>query len=114
MILHRLGHLLATFGNSDPGRHAAGEHGSLWRRVARDHPEILPDLIRQGGLLAAQPRVMGDPRTGETYAEPLLAPLDPHRLSYEAGRRDMALQLLSAAGLTHDDLNKLFKEQDYD
>jgi hypothetical protein len=106
MILDRLGHLLSRFGTTPPAQHAAGVHASVWTRAAADHPDLLPDLIRQGGLLAGQPVMM-------QAGEPAPAPLDPYRLAYEAGRRDLALQLLSAAGLTTDDLNSLFKEQDY-
>lgn len=106
MILDRLGHLLSRFGSSEPAQHAAGVHATVWSRAAADHPELMPDLIRQGGLLAGQPVMM---QAGHSTP----APMDPYRLAYEAGRRDFALQLLSAAGLTTDDLNSLFKEQDY-
>ncbi len=107
MILNRLAHLLARFGNTPAARRAAGVHADTWRRAAHAVPDIVPDLIRQGGLLDGQPVVMD-----AGYPSP--APIDAHRLAYEAGRRDLALQLLSAAGLTTDELNHLFKEQDYE
>ena len=107
MILDRLAHLLGRFGNTPGGRHLAGVHAHAWRAAAAAVPEILPDLIRQGGLLEAQPVMMEG-------GYPAVLPPDPYRLAYEAGRRDLALQLLSAAGLTTDELNSLFKEQDYE
>lgn len=107
MILHRLSHLLARFGGTDAARRAAGEHAALWRRVAAQFPAIRQDLITQGGLLTGQDVVMQD-------GLPTPAPLDPYRLAYQAGRRDLALQLLSAASLDTDTLNHLITEQDYE
>lgn len=106
MILDRIGILLSRFGATPMGRHAASDHASLWKRAASDHPALVPDLIRQGGVLQTQPVQMQG-------GVPELAPLDPQRLAYEAGRRDLALQLLAAAGITHDELHALTKEQDY-
>lgn len=107
MILDRLGHLLARFGNTRSGRATAGAHASVWSYAAASHPELIPDLIRQGGLLAGQPVSMEG-------GEPLPMPVDPYRLAYEAGKRDLALQLISAAGLSTYDINRLFKEHDHD
>ena len=106
MIFDRLSTLLAWFGMTSPARAAAAESAEIWRRAARAVPEILPDLIRQGGVLTGQP-------VENQNGWPQLAPVDPYRLAYEAGRRDMALQLLAAAGLTQTQANELIKEQDY-
>ncbi|SDI56374.1 hypothetical protein [Salipiger marinus] len=107
MILDRLSMLLSRFGVTPQARATAAAHASIWREAARKVPGLVPDLIRQSGLLAGEPVRMsgGIPRA---------APIDPHRLAYEAGRRDLALQLLAAAGLTPTQLNELLEEQDYD
>ncbi|AUC52299.1 hypothetical protein CDO87_03440 [Sagittula sp. P11] len=107
MILHHLGILLGRFGNTDQGRQVAVKHSRIWRQAAAKVPELVPDLIRQGGLLEAQPVVMES-------GVPLQAPMDPYRLAYEAGRRDLAVQLIAAAGLSIDEVNSLMKEQDYE
>lgn len=111
-MLDRFGILQGVFGlfPGPAGRAArvsAGDHARRWRRAFAEFPDLRADLIRQAGLLRPQPVVM-------TEGEPSPAPLDPHRLAYEAGRRDFALQLLSAGGLTIDELNQLVKEPDYE
>ncbi|MGY9050148.1 hypothetical protein P775_08395 [Puniceibacterium antarcticum] len=106
MILDRLSMVLSRFGTTAHARAAAAEHAAIWRDAARKVPGLVPDLIRQGGLCAAEPVKM-------TGGAPSVAPLDPYRLAYEAGRRDLALQLLAAAGLTVTQMSELLEEQDY-
>ena len=70
-----------------------------WHKARNSNPELAGDLIRLGGILAAQPFVQGE-----------VAALDTTRLAYEAGRRDMALQLLALMTLSIDDLNLLMED----
>ncbi|QPM89150.1 hypothetical protein [Pseudooceanicola algae] len=107
MILDRLGTLLARFGTTLEGRRTAAEHARTWRRARVHVPEIVPDLIAHGGLFMGQAVTMEG-------GVPSPARMDPCQLAYEAGRRDLAVQLLAAAGLTTTDLNELMREQDYD
>lgn len=72
-----------------------------WSNARRRDPELVADLIRLGGILSAQPM-----QDGEIY------PLDPHRLAYEAGRRDMAVQLAALMSLTITELNALMEDDD--
>lgn len=106
-MMHRLSYLLGRFGTTRAAKRAAAAHAEPWQRAARLVPQILPDLVREGGLLESQPVTMRD-------GMPLPAPIDPQRLAYEAGRRDLALQLLAAAGLTADDFNSLITEKNDD
>lgn len=71
-----------------------------WHRARTTNPELASDLIRLGGILAAQPFAQGE-----------VADLDTTRLAYEAGRRDLALQLLAMMQLTIEDLNMLTEDQ---
>lgn len=111
-MLDRLGILQGVFGafGRAGGRASAGaaaDHAKRWRRAFAEFPDLRGDLIRQGGLLRPQPVVMSE-------GEPMLAPLDPQRLAYEAGRRDLALQLLAAGGVTVDEMNAMVRDQDYE
>ncbi|MFP4044828.1 MAG: hypothetical protein ACLFTP_09725 [Rhodosalinus sp.] len=108
MIFDRIGHLLAFFGGARPeGRRAARDVGRRWSRVFSREPELAEDLIRMGGVLAAQPVEMVD-------GFPQVAAPDPYRLAYEAGRRDMALALLSAGGVTPQELSELMEASHVD
>ena len=69
-----------------------------WRRAVAADPALTEDLIRFGGVLALTP-----PREGPPNVE---------QLAYEAGRRDLALQLLSIAGLSPYQLNQMMDEPD--
>ncbi|OWV39402.1 hypothetical protein [Mameliella alba] len=111
-MLDRMGILQGLFGvfagpGSAQARASAGDLARRWRRAFHEFPDLRADLIRQAGLLRPQPVTM-------TEGEPTVAPLDPHRLAYEAGRRDFALQLLAAGGVSIDELNAIVKEDDYE
>ncbi len=67
-----------------------------WRKAFADEPELRADVIRLGGVLTLTP-------PGGASAE---------QLSYEAGRRDFALQLLAAGGISPYDLNRLMDDPD--
>jgi len=70
----------------------AGELSRRWNREGRRDPALMADLINMGGIMQL------------TDVEKL----DPvQRLAYEAGRRDLALQLAAMAGLTIAELNTL-------
>ncbi len=78
-----------------------------WGKAAKADPRLAEDLIRLGGILAGQPAVLEDGR-------PTPALPDAQLLAYQAGRRDMALQLLALMNLSPYQLNDLMKEPDYD
>lgn len=89
-----------------PLRSQAGEFAERWVRAFRAEPELARDLIRTGGLLAAQPQSLeGGLATVDQ--------LDPLRLAYEAGRRDLALSLLAAGNIDRFTLSDLL-EPDHD
>lgn len=74
------------------------EMARRWSRARNAQPELLADLIRLGGIMAAQPTQDGE-----------VLPLDPNRLLYEAGRRDFALQLAALMALSPMELNDLME-----
>lgn len=85
-----------------PNKAAAREVSRRWRAVATKQPELANDLVRLGNVLTMQVVENGE-----------LAPVDPIRLAYEAGRRDLALQLLAMMKLTIEEQNQL-TESDHD
>ena len=98
MIWDKIGVLRALF----PAKSVAADAGRRWYHATTREPELMADVIRLGGLLVAQPY---DPAA-------TAAPLDPYRLAYEAGRRDLALQLTALMGLTIHELNSLMEKND--
>lgn len=109
MRFHPLAVLQGFFGHiqTREGRAGMAGAGKLWREAFDRMPDLRADLIAQGGLLRPQAVTMID-------GVPDLVPPDPHVLAYEAGRRDLAIQLLAAGGITIDDLNQLLEDQRYD
>jgi len=91
MLFDRLSIFRAIF----PDRATARTVASRWARAARDQSLLINDLIGMGTVLALQLRRNGQPDT------------DPQRLAYEAGRRDLALELLALAGVSRTDLSTL-------
>lgn len=77
------------------------EMSRRWARARQSNPELLGDVIRLGGLMVAQPMQDGE-----------VMPLDPYRMAYEAGRRDLALQLSAMMALSVSDLNDLMEDAD--
>lgn len=77
-----------------------------WTKAARDEPRLSEDVIRMGGILNGQPAVLDN-----GFPTPDLP--DTQLLAYQAGRRDMALQLLALMSLTPYQLNTLVKEPDH-
>lgn len=77
------------------------EMARRWNKARLANPELMADVIRLGGVLAAQPMQAGE-----------VQPLDPARLSYEAGRRDFALQLLAMMQMSIDEFNLMTERDD--
>lgn len=96
-IWNKFAVLASVFGR----REDAAAPSRRWRAAAARDRELPADLIRIGGVLTMQPVTDGD-----------VAGLDPLRLAYEAGRRDLALQLLSMMELTISELNQLMEDND--
>ena len=88
-------------------RAAALRQSRRWTKAAQGDPRLAEDLIVLGGIMVTQPVTLQD-----GWPSPALP--DPQRLAYEAGRRDLALQLLSLMSLTPHELNTLAKEPDYE
>lgn len=103
MIFNRISILRALF----PARKAASEASLRWHRAARGEPELLADVLAFGGVLALQPDIY------DQRGVPMGAPIDPVRLAYEAGRRDLAVQIAALMGVTRTELKSLM-ENDYD
>jgi hypothetical protein len=96
MILNRLQLILARF-VPGPGAVASARR---WRAARERDPALLPELLMLGGV--AQPTgLAAADRTGR---------MDPCRLAYEAGRRDLALELAALMGVSPDDLSTLMRE----
>jgi hypothetical protein len=98
MILDRFTILRVLF----PAKEAAGEVARRWYRAHRDCPELAGDLIRLGGVLAQHPARM---EAGLRMPDPI----DPVRMAYEAGRRDMAVAVLALMKITIPELNSLLE-----
>ena len=112
MIWDRISIIRSFFGQGEHGtpqaraqNAAASEVATRWQKAFNRDPQLAEDLIRQSGLLALQPIDMV-----EGYPQP--APIDPQRLAYEAGRRDLALLLLSQGHIAHFELNQLMESLD--
>ena len=88
-----------------PAREVAIESATRWGRARDASPGIVEDLVRLGGILAMQPASYAD-------GVALPDPIDPGRLAYEAGRRDLAVQLLTLAGIDSYDLMNLMENKD--
>jgi hypothetical protein len=61
-----------------------------WGRARHDCPDLARDVAQLGAVYV-----------------PAGAPPDAQRLAYEAGRRDLALEVLALMGLTPDEINHL-------
>lgn len=97
MIWQKFDYLRALF----PQRQAATKVARHWAEAKRRDPVLAEHLIVLGGVLVAQP---ADPDG--------VAPIDPHRLAYEAGRRDLALQLLAMMAVTPFEMSTMMEQTD--
>lgn len=100
-MFERLATLATLFARPKDARPVA----KRWQKAAALCPELRDDLVQMSGLLALQPSYRQD-------GVPQLEQLDAQRLAYEAGRRDLALQLLAMMNLSISELNTLMEEPD--
>ena len=98
--------LMQIFASLFSHKEVAGKFAARLSRVADEHPQLRRDLIEIGGVLAVQPHVLAQ------GAAPEVEPPNPYRLAYEAGRRDLALQLLALMGLSPFDLQTMMERDD--
>lgn len=99
MIWHRLSVIRSLI----PQKSDAGETARRWRNARAVAPELAGDVIVACGLMTMQPA---------RYQDGLSTPdLDPHRLAYEAGRRDLGLQLLALMGVSQTELNAMMEDR---
>ena len=69
---------------------SGGAMARRWAAAARKEPALVEDLIRMGRVLEARPvRFDGGVEAPD--------PIDPLRLAFEAGERNLALKLLALA-----------------
>ena len=94
--------ILRTFTTN---RRAARDIGLRWTAAFLGNPDLAADIIRLGGVLTRPPQ-----RFVDGIEQP--DPIDPLRLAFEAGRRDLALSLLAAGHLTLADFRSLMENPD--
>lgn len=104
MIIDRLSILASLFGRN---RQAAAQFAKRWHKAAAQQPELRADLMRLGGLFVLPPVHMVD-----GYPEPVT--VEPYQSGREAGRRELAMQLLAACGVTIEEINQMMENQDAD
>lgn len=97
MIWDKIAFLRVLF----PDKAAAGEVTKRWFMARSLEPELAADLIRMGGVLVAQPKLDGE-----------VVSRDAFQLAYEAGRRDLALDLIAMMQLQVFELNSLMEDND--
>lgn len=103
MIFDRLTLFRALFRR----REAAGPVVARWAAAAEREPELVADVIRVGGVLAALPARYAD---GVEVSEPF----DPIRFGRIQGRRELALDLLAMMTIGGHDLQRLMENDDAD
>lgn len=90
-----------------PGRAAAYDVAKRWRVAFDRQPELATDIITLGRVLTLRPGLY---ENGIEVPEPI----DPTRLAYEQGQRDMAVKLLALGGVTTHELSKLMERDNED
>ncbi len=105
MRFFRIFDRLSVLRTTGQTREITVESATRWGRARDASPGIVEDLVRLGGVLAMQPATYDG---GIALADPI----DPGRLSYEAGRRDLAIQLLTLAGVDSYELMSLMENKD--
>ena len=108
-LFHRLGAIGAIFAQKEQPppnvaaalRAQAGDLAERWSRARRKDPELLGDVIRLGGILTAEP-----------FEDGQVVDLNPNRVLYEKGRRDLALQLCALMGVDHTEMTILMETND--
>lgn len=107
-ILDRIGIAYAAVGFEPDGRirrairRAVSARAARWSRAQATDPRLAADVLALGGVLSLGPR------------EPSGAiDLAPELLAYEAGRRELALELVALMGLTPFELREQMMEEDH-
>lgn len=97
MTFDRIGVLRLLFAGA--ARKFAAPVAGRWQRAARAEPNLMRDVIGMGFVLAMQPRSEGVPE------------ISPTQLAYDAGRRDLALEILALMGARNDEILKLMETE---
>lgn len=86
-------------------RSEARQMAKRWRRAAQADPQLRQDVLALGGVLSMQAydRVNGVPE---------LAPIDPYRLAFEAGKRELSMQLAALMDISLYDLKTMETEDE--
>ncbi|MDF2143205.1 hypothetical protein [Paenirhodobacter sp. CAU 1674] len=101
MLIDKIGMLRTMFAS----RKAAQPIARRWRAAAAERPQLRDDVVAMAGILTTQP-------VNVSHGVPEVETPDPYRLAYEAGRRDLGLQLLSLMNLSIFELNSLMEDDD--
>jgi hypothetical protein len=88
-----------------PQARAAARTARRWQAARLREPLLMADVLALGQVLALQPRQSGTDGT-------LPVPIDPQRLAYEAGRRDIALELAALMGVSNHELSLMLEKND--
>ncbi len=99
-MLNRVPFLRALF----PGHFEAPMRARRWAVALRADPALARDVIELGGILQM-------PLSLAPQSDDLNSRVDPCRLAFEAGQRDLAVKILALMGVTPDELNQLMEEE---
>ncbi|WP_422050145.1 hypothetical protein [Shimia sp.] len=77
------------------------ERARRWSEIAQLHPDVVDDIATLGGVLQVPHEIPPDPSDPQ--------PVDPCRLAFEAGQRDLAVKLISLMGITNYELDQLME-----
>jgi hypothetical protein len=103
MILDRLQILRGMFAWAD---RTSAERVRRWSKAHLADPNLMKDLVALGGLLQIPHEIPPNPMNP--------TPVDPDRLAFEAGQRDMAVKLSALMGVTNYELTHLMEDNDAD
>ena len=84
-------------------RRTVSRRAARWGRVCTAEPRLAADVLALGGVLALGAR--------DHTGAPELA---PEQLAYDAGRRELALELVALMGLTPFELREQMMEEHHD
>ncbi len=103
MILDRFSIFRALF----PERRRAADAAARWQRAYVRDNALAGDVIELGRVLALRPVLFDQ---GVEVPEPI----DPVRLAYDQGRRDMAVQIIALMGVNNTELAQLMEVENAD
>jgi len=101
MILDRISIFQAMF----PRRQIAADVALRWQRAFARDPALAADVIGLARILTLRPALFQD---GAEVPEPI----DPVRLAYEQGQRDLGVKLIALMGVTNTELANLMEVDD--